>query len=461
MIPGSRRGRCYTPIEMADVRPFHGLRFTRAAAPDLGAILSPPYDVIDADDDRRLRGRHPLNVVRVELTTASVTGGAEDRYDEAAGTLRDWREQGVLVPESEPAFYLHEATFTAPDGPSTRRELIAAVRLEPWDRHVVLPHERTFPRAKADRLRLLEATKTNISPILVFFQHGPRGDAEAATDAVEAAWRWAAGRSPDAAGTDSEGVGHRLWVLIEPPLVHALQASFAARPLFIADGHHRYETALNYLDDRRQRAAGDLPADDPAQFVLMHLIAEDDPGLVILPLHRLLRGVGSIDVPAVLDRLRADFGVEIRPARADDEVASVLTAVRARGSQQQTVALVLPGGKEIALLTRSADRPLPTSVPADRHPSWQALDVVLVDAVIVRPILADAGVHPEDALSYTRDARDAIERVRGGEADLAVLVNPTRVDQIAAVALAGERMPEKSTYFYPKAPTGLVFHALT
>jgi len=149
---------------MADVQPFRGLRFTRSSAPDLGAVLSPPYDVIDAADDRRLRERHPLNVVRIELTTASVAGGPEGRYEDAAGTLRAWRNDGSLAREPEPAYYLHEATFAGPDGRATRRELIAAVRLEPWDRKVVLPHERTFPRAKADRLRLLEATRTNISP---------------------------------------------------------------------------------------------------------------------------------------------------------------------------------------------------------------------------------------------------------------------------------------------------------
>ena len=446
---------------MADVQPFHGLRFTRAAAPDLGAVLSPPYDVIDADDDQRLRDRHPLNVVRVELTTASVAGGAEDRYDEAARTLRTWREQGTLVPDTELAYYLHEATFEGPAGAATRRELIAAVRLEPWDRQVVLPHERTFPRAKADRLRLLGATQTNISPILVFFQRGDRAGSAAVADAVDAAWAWTASRSPDAAGTDSEGVGHRLWVLTDTPLVHALQTYFASRPLFIADGHHRYETALNYLEDRRHRGGGDLSVDAPARFVLMHLIAEDDPGLVILPLHRLISGAGNLDVAAVLDRLRADFDVDLRLATSDDDIVGVLNALRAGGVRQQAMALVLPGARQIALLTRPTDRALPASIPADRHPSWQALDVVLVDSAIVQPILADAGLHAEDALAYTRDARDAIERVRRGEADLAVLVNPTRVEQVAAVALAGERMPEKSTYFFPKAPTGLVFHALT
>src|SRR3954451_20140823 len=155
---------------MADVRPFQGLRFAPSVVPDLGRVLCPPYDVIDADDDRRLRERNPYNVVRLELTTASVAGGPEGRYEDAASTLRSWREQGALVRDDTPAYYLHEATFSHGQGRATRHEIIAAVGLEPWDRKVVLPHEYTYPRAKADRLRLLAATETNLSPILVFFQ---------------------------------------------------------------------------------------------------------------------------------------------------------------------------------------------------------------------------------------------------------------------------------------------------
>src|SRR5215212_6956271 len=176
---------------MADVRPFRGLRFAPGAAPDLGQVLCPPYDVIDADDDRRLRERHPYNVVRLELTTASVAGGPESRYQDAADTLRSWREQGVLVRDDASSYYLHEATFphaALAEGRATRREIIAAVGLEPWERGVVLPHERTFPRAKADRLRLLAATETNLSPMLVFFERGRAGDTAAQGDAVDAAW---------------------------------------------------------------------------------------------------------------------------------------------------------------------------------------------------------------------------------------------------------------------------------
>lgn len=455
---------CYTPQPMADVRPFQGLRFARSAAPDPGLVLSPPYDVIDAEDDRRLRERHPLNVVRIELTTASVAGGREDRYEEAARTLRAWRDQGLLVRDPEPAYYLHEATFDHAGGRATRRELIAAVGLEPWEQRVVLPHERTYPRAKADRLRLLTATEANLSPILVFFQRdGAGGSApgsERPADAVDAAWNWAVSRPPDMAGTDGEGVGHRLWVLTDGALVARLRTYFAARPLFIADGHHRYETALNYLDDRQRQAGTELPSDHPARFVMMHLIAEDDPGLVILPLHRLVTGVGADDVRALVDRLRSTFEVAEVVTATPDQCASLLAALDARGSAGQAVALIAGDATRAFLLTRSATAPVLPEIPADRASSWQALDVVLVDATIVRPLLAARQLHAEDAIAYTRDAHEALARVRSGAADLAVLVNPTRVGQVAAVSLAGERMPEKSTYFYPKAPTGLVLRPL-
>ncbi|MGE3269660.1 MAG: DUF1015 domain-containing protein [Chloroflexota bacterium] len=445
---------------MATVQPFRGLRFSATAAPDVGQVLCPPYDVIDAADDARLRAQHPLNVVRVELTTASVSGGPEGRYEEAASTLRDWRRQGALVREDRPAFYLHEATFPLGGGQRTRRELIAAVGVEPWERRAVLPHERTYPRAKADRLRLLATTQTNLSPILSFFQRDRQRSHQHGADAVDAAWQWAGERPPAAAGTDSEGVGHRLWVLTDSALVEGLQAYFVDRPVFIADGHHRYETALNYLEDQRQQAGSELPADHPARFVMMHLIAEDDPGLVILPLHRLVAGLGTVDIPGLVSDLAGEFQVETRAVQTGAALDAALSDLQARGEQGQALALVTSEVADLALLTRPASAPSPAALPSDRDASWRALDVVLLDYTIVRPLLAARQLHAEDAISYTRNAQDAVQRVRSGEVDLAVLVNPTRVEQVAAVALAGERMPEKSTYFYPKAPTGLVFRPL-
>jgi uncharacterized protein (DUF1015 family) len=248
-------------------------------------------------------------------------------------------------------------------------------------------------------------------------------------------------------------------VLSDTTLGEGLRAYFAGRPLFIADGHHRYETALNYLEDRRRQAGGDLPPDHPARFVMMHLIADDDPGLVILPLHRLVTGVPADSATELVERLRGDFDVDVRPNGGNERFDAALDALRERGVRGQAVALLPHNGESVFILSRPAGAPLDV-IPRERDVSWRSLDVVLVDYAIVRPLLAAQSLHAEDAIVYTRDAHDAVAQVKGGAADLAVLVNPTRVDQVEAVALAGERMPEKSTYFFPKAPTGLVFRPL-
>lgn len=441
---------------MADVRPFRGIHFDRGVVGDLGAVLAPPYDVIDAAGERSLLDRHPNNVVRIELTTVSVGGGPAGRYAEAAATLAEWRSTGILVHDDAPVFYLHEANFALGSESRTRRELFAAVRLEPWDRGVVLPHEHTFDRPKADRLRLLEATETNLSPVLSFFRREPADD-----DAVESAWRWADSAATIGEGTDAEGVRHRLWALPAGGLASALTAFFADRPLFIADGHHRYETALGYLDAKLERAGGHLAEDDPARFVLMSLIAEDDRGLAILPLHRLLRHVPNVEHASLLGRLRTDFQLDAEEQPGPISLSRVTDLLAEHGRDGQALYLYAPRAGVNVLLRRSSAAPLPAAISPDRDESWRRLDVVLADAAIVRPILGAHGADPEDALEYARDAADAIARVDAGDFDLALLVNPTRVDQIAAVALAGERMPEKSTYFYPKAPTGLVFRSVS
>ena len=443
---------------MADVRPFRGLRFDPTRVADVGLLLCPPYDVIDAEDERRYRDRHEYNAVRLELSTASATAGdADERYAQAARRLEAWRSAGVLSRDDAPAFYLHEARFAHNGQTMARRELIAEVRLEPWERRVVLPHERTYDRPKADRLRLLEATRTNLSPILSFF---PRDGGE---DAVAAAWARAEARPPSAEGTDGDGVGHRLWVLDDAPLADDLRRFFADRPLFIADGHHRYETALHYRERARAAAAGDLPADHPANFVLMHLLAQDDPGLVILPIHRLLRGLDGLDAAGLEERLSVEFHPEYYPLWPDapaEQVDAYVAQLRSQGEADRVLGVYGPDPSIFAIVSLRNRRALPASIPADRDPSWQALDVVLADEAVIRPLLAEHRLAAEDAIDYTRDAHEAFALVRGGERQLAVLLNATRVEQVAAVALAGERMPEKSTYFYPKAPTGLVFRPL-
>ncbi len=447
---------------MADVRPFRGLRFDPGQVSDLGRVLCPPYDVMTAEDERRYRDHHPNNAVQIEMSTASVSG--DDRYARAARTLRAWREQGTLVQDDAPTIYLHELTFARGDQVGRRRELIAAVGLEPWDRRLILPHERTYARPKADRLRLLEATRTNVSPILVFFRRGREAGEASQEDAVAAAWAWAEGRPPAAVGDDLTGVGHRLWLLQEAGLLERLRTFFADRPLFIADGHHRYETALHYAEQQRPTAGTQRSGpEDPTSFAMMHLIAEDDPGLVILPIHRLLKGLEGMDAVDLETRVSADFHAEYYPLLPDapaQQIDPYVAQLASRGEADRVIGVYGPDPSIFAVITRRDRAALPSRVPANRHPSWQALDVVLADEALIRPLLEEYGLAAEDAIDYTRDPHEAFALVRSGERDMAVLLNATKVEQIANVALAGERMPEKSTYFFPKAPTGLVFRSL-
>ena len=448
---------------MADVRPFRGLRFDPDRVGDVGRVLCPPYDVMNVEDERRFLEHDPHNAVRIELSTASVGGGAEDRYEQAARTLRAWRNEGILVRDEVPALYLHEASFSHGGETRRRRELIAAVGLEPWERRVVLPHERTYDRPKADRLRLLEATATNVSPILAFFQGDAAGAEQEADDPIRAAWAWADGQPASAGGTDLTGVGHRLWVLRDPVVLERLRTFFADRPLFIADGHHRYETALHHREQRRRAAGVEPSADDPAGAVMMHLIAEDDPGLVILPIHRLLRGLEGLDAGDLETRLSAEFHSEYYPLWPEapaEQVDAYVTQLASQGEADRVIGIYGPDPTIFAITSLRHRKALPASIPADRDPSWQELDVVLADEALIRPLLAEYGLAHEDTIDYTRDPHEAFGLVRAGQRPLAILLNPTRIEQISNVALAGERMPEKSTYFFPKAPTGLVFRPL-
>ncbi|MBA2447660.1 MAG: DUF1015 domain-containing protein [Chloroflexi bacterium] len=447
---------------MAEVSPFRGLRYDPGHAPDLGRILCPPYDVVDAALERRYREQHEYNAIRLELSMGSVAdppagaGQGDDRYARAAETLWAWREAGILRQEgAAESFYLHEAEFDHQGARRVRRELVGQVRLEPWDRRVVLPHERTYDRPKADRLRLLEATRTNLSPILAFF---PR--VASTQDALAAAWDWAEARPAAVHGVDLDDVGHRLWVLQDPLLVDGLRRFFEDRPLFIADGHHRYETALRYQE--RSQAATDSPSDS-AGYVMMHLVAQDDPGLVILPIHRLLRGLDWLDAAELEERLSVEFHPEYFPLWPDappEQVDAYVAQLESQGQADRVIGMYGPDPDIFAVVSLRDRRGSPASVPVDRDPSWQELDVVLADEAVIRPLLAEGGLQAEDAIDYTRDAHEAFALVRSRERALAVLLNPTRIEQVAAVALAGERMPEKSTYFYPKAPTGLVLRPL-
>jgi uncharacterized protein (DUF1015 family) len=432
---------------MAEIYPLQGLRYQPEKAGDLGSVLAPPYDVISAEAQQALYARSPYNVVRLEYGNDSQDSES-NRYQAAAATLAGWRNQGVLAIDPRPSLYLYEQSFQHGGRSYRRRSIIGRVRLEPWDAGVILPHEHTMNEPKQDRLRLLRACRTNISPVFSLY----RPDGGRAVQLCEQSIR----SEPVVDALDSLGQGHRMWRVDDPGTLQEIERHFSASRLYIADGHHRYETALAYRDERK--SANSLWSDDePEKFVLMALTAADDPGLLILPIHRLVRPVRRPENLA--KALSEQF--DIAEAGDRSSVAALLESMRREGAERPVAGCVGIGEKLLLLALRDREG-VRSQMPAGHSLAWQELGVNVLQYGILDPLLGidietvRSGGHVE----FTESAGEAVAAVDKGEAELAFLLNATRPDEIFAVADAGDRMPQKSTYFYPKLGTGLVLYAM-
>ena len=418
---------------MIDLRPFRALHYDPAAVA-LADVIAPPYDVIDERALERLYARNPHNVVRLILNRSA------DRYGAAAAELDAWRRSGVLVQETAPSLYYYVQDFRLPDGSDRQRSgLIAAVRLEPFSAGNILPHERTFASAKADRLKLMTACRANLSAIFGVYPHGVETVAPARAHAA---------RQPPWIDVTADGERHRVWRISDAETVAQLLGRLRAITAFIADGHHRYETALTYRDQRR--AAGDDDRDAPHNFVMMYLCAMDDPGLVILPTHRVWGGPLPADW-----RTRVGEYFEVDPI---DRSASP----ERPGAEGQPGTVVLHTRESSAILRlRGSGLAAVDRVLSGMHAAIRHLDVTILDAFLLGHVLgvdcARAG--QDGALTYTHDEREAVDAVAHGAA-AAFVVRAPRMAEVEAACLAGETMPQKSTYFFPKLQTGLVFHLL-
>lgn len=428
---------------MATIKPFRALCYNPAAVPDLAAVIAPPYDVIDDAHWQRLHARDPHNIIRLILNREA------DRYDAAARTLSAWWQAHVLVQDQRPALYYYVQNFSVPDlGALERRGLIGAVRLERLGEGSIYPHERTFARAKEDRLRLVEACRTNLSPIFgVYANHAEVGAAAERVRSAQAPWIDV---------TDEFGERHRVWRLDDAATVAAVTASLADAPIFIADGHHRYEVALAYRDRRREQ--GDTDPDAPHNFVLMYTAAMDDSGLVILPTHRVLRQMPD-GGGAWRERLAQYFTMESYP-RTPAGVAALTAKVEAEDAGL-AIGMCL-GGEDRLQLLHGRDGGVIEAALRDVHATVRCLGVKVLDALVLREILGIDCTAAAQAgeLRYTHRDAEAVALVDGGEAAAAFLVRPPSMREVEAVCLAGQTMPEKSTYFYPKLLSGLVLHAL-
>ena len=433
------------------IRPFRALRFDADVTGELDAVIAPPYDVIGADLHQRLLDRHPKNAVRLDLPSAEPSDqDPDDRYRRVARTLAAWRTDGTLRKDPRPGVYVYEQAYRVPgtDVERTQRGFFARLRLEPFGPDGgVLPHERTLSGPKEDRYKLLRATGINTSPVVGLYED-PSGRAAAMLGMAVTA-------PPLADVVDDDGVRHRLWLLTdegEDAPATALAAIAGSGPVFIADGHHRYETAIRYRDERRMTRSCE---EDPAFDYLLMLFLDAADQLTVLPTHRVVRGLGDAGAAGLPDALRA-------AVRGDAPRTS--TRWR-RGSRPR--ASCTGGEGRFGLVTRdgawllTARRDAFAGLVADGGDAVRALDVSLLAATLDHVLGIDAAaVAGGERISYSKSAREAARLVADGTdgADAAFLLEPTPVASILEVSREGDVMPQKSTYFYPKALTGLVLN---
>ena len=422
---------------MADVQPLRALHYAPSVSGPLADVVAPPYDVIDSSQRAALLGRSRFNVVAIDLPQADETGG--DAYAAAGKLFADWRASGVLARDEQPALWAHSQDYAGPDGVArTRQGFFCRVRIEGYGPGRVRPHERTHPGPKEDRLRLTRATRANISPIFSLFSD-PAGVAWGALEPFTAEQPWG-----DV--TDADGTRHRLWRVADPTAIAAVQQATSDAELLIADGHHRYETMDAY--------AAELGGEGEHRYILMCLVALEDPGLTIFPTHRLVRGLDEARWAALDSALARDFDIsEI----AQDELAPV--------PSEQTAPLEMgyvDGRDGRMLRLRLKDQSIAEQALSGHSAPYRRLDTGVLETLLLKGALgmSDDDISHFNGMFYARDTAEAVAMVRSGEYDAAFVMRPTPVRQVRELAAEGENMPPKSTFFYPKLLTGLLFNPL-
>lgn len=426
---------------MPEIRPFKGVRYNSEKIGDISRVVAPPYDVIDPEQHANLIARDPLNCVQLILGSEP---GKKGDYEEGSRMMAAWEKEGVLIRDKSPCYYLIEDSFELPGEKSPRRRwgIIGRIRLEPLDSGRIHPHERTHLGPKEDRLKLMHSFGGNLSQIFALFD----GDAGVVRETLAGTFE----SNPAADFQDADGIGRKMWVIRDQAVVDRISKLLSDRDYYIADGHHRYETALNYA---QEMSSGGPDAD--SNFVMMALVGMEDPGLAILPTHRLLHGFVKFDFGQMLQCLEDFF--EVSPLTPEQE-APLRAGLPPSGEGRRSFTLYDPASDNFfrALLKPGAD--LANEIP-DLPASVRELEVTLAEALLMVRCLnmtSDQISHQEH-LEYFKDSIDAMERARSG-GQVLILMNPTGMEDLVAVTRDRQRMPQKSTFFFPKLLTGLVYY---
>jgi uncharacterized protein (DUF1015 family) len=439
---------------MAYIAPFRALRYDPARV-DLAQVVTQPYDKITPEMQNRYYDANPLNLVRIILGKPQSTDHLEENiYTRAAASFRDWRRQGILLQDRQQSLYQYIQRFQPPGGgpERERRGFIALGKIEDYSASIVHRHEQTLAKPKADRLQLLRATRAHFGQLFMLYSD-PAGDIDGVLSASSST-----DMGIGMEVRDEYGILHQVRRVSDPGLIELVRGKLRDKKLIIADGHHRYETAMNYRNERR---AVPGPAPDssdlaPYELVMMTFINMDRPGLVILPTHRVVHGLDSFSPDVLRDRARSYFSVE--------EVDPSIDATRAVGILREG------GHAGTALLGVTANRAFLFDTPKalasnlfqGLSPRQQSLDVLQLHKCLLEGVLgiSEEAIRDQKNISYVRDAAEALARVREGAANVAFLMNPVRMQQVRDIAFAGEVLPQKSTDFYPKLLSGLTIYAL-
>ena len=427
---------------MAEIKAFRGMRYDIEKAGKLEELCCPPYDIISEQERKAFIAQNKYNVIRLELPREG-----EDVYRTAGEVLNKWRDKGILIHEEKPALYIYEEEFNAYNQRKSIKGLIARVKVEEFSKGVILPHEFTLSKAKADRFELMKATNCNFSQIYALYMD----ETHTTLNTLE---EYSQGK-PDAQFTDDDQITHRLWIVTDEAVIAKLTADFADRKLYIADGHHRYETALNYRNYCREN--GISKEGDAQDYQMIYLMDMEHPGLVVFPTHRLVRGLKNFDRDVILDGCEQYFDI-----KAFDSVSNMNVAL-AEQYQQGNKAFAFYCGKGEWYLLVLRDLAVMDEALPDLSEASRQLDVSVLHTLILARILGidKTNMAEQRNLTYTKFFEEAILGVDKGEFQCSFILNPTRVTEIRDVAAEGEKMPQKSTYFYPKMITGMVMNDIS
>ena len=437
---------------MPEFIPFRGLCYNEAIVGDLANVLTPPYDVISPSQQDAFYAAHPNNIIRLVLNRAEPGDTDEDsRLNRAASIFNNWRQEGILQQDAEPAYYLTAVDFTVDGRPVSRFGLIGRIRVEPFEKGTILPHERTFSKVRTEQMKLLRASKGNFCPIFSVFSDTD-GVIQNITQSISS-------RPPETSLRDGQGVTHRMWRIADKTIQNTIAKAFQKTTIYIADGHHRYETALAY----RQEIAATLPEMDrrhPANFVMMYLSSLEDPGLVILPAHRLLKDLPPKAKAAFIDNAETYFHIDRYPVGPKEDASrSAFIACIEHHKMDHAFGVCIAGDPTMYCL-RLKPGVMERLFGEELAPVLLDLDVTVVTRLALMELLGYDQDRLDDVtrIDYSSTVSGAIQAWQQGDCDMAVILNPTRIDQVQAVSSQGLIMPRKSTYFYPKTISGQVMY---